>query len=75
MTHENRDDTSSRVLSTAVLCQLRKHRDFVAERAKVDIFLKDGTLVMAGASLLPMLDNLDKAIDIFSHHLSLRADA
>lgn len=64
MATEKHDALSGASRLTDVLCRLRKELDFVAERAKQDIFLEDGTLVMAGASHLPMLAKLDKIISL-----------
>ena len=60
---------------TDVLCRLRKEREFLAELTKEDIFLEDGTLVMAGASHLPTLEKLDKTIEIFNQRLTLLVGA
>ena len=60
---------------TDVLCQLHKQRAFLVEVAKEDMVYEDGTVAIAGASHLPMIAQIDKAIELFSQRLNLQADA
>ena len=70
MTHEQKDGTGSRVLSTAVLCRIQKMRDENAALAKVDLMFSDGTIAVPKEMFCGQVDEYDQVISMLQRLVS-----